>query len=108
MEGDKPTYVEVIIERDGKIIYAGTKSVAVNNFAGKTIEVDLQGKTMTPGFIEPHAHPVSIGGFILANDIVAPHEWRMPHKIYPAVSGKENWFIRLTSTLGNANDRVGV
>jgi len=49
MEGDKPTYVEAVIERDGKIIYAGKKSDAVNNFAGKTIGVDLQGKTMVPG-----------------------------------------------------------
>jgi len=91
MEGDKPTYIEAVIERDGKIIYVGEKSGAINNFAGKTIEVDLKGRTMMPGFIEPHAHPVSIGGFILANDIVAPHEWRMPHKIYPGVSGKENY-----------------
>ncbi len=91
MEGDKPTYVEAVIERDGKIIYAGPKSAAINNFAGKTVDVDLQGKTMMPGFIEPHAHPVSIGAFILANDIVAPHQWRMPHKIYPAVRGKKQY-----------------
>ena len=91
MEGDKPTYVEAVIERDGKIIYAGPKSAAINNFAGKTVDVDLQGKTMMPGFIEPHAHPVSIGAFILANDIVAPHQWRMPHKIYPAVQGREKY-----------------
>jgi len=91
MEGDKPTYVEAVIERDGKIIYAGPKAGAINNFAGKTVDVDLQGKTMMPGFIEPHAHPVSIGAFILANDIVAPHEWRMPHKTYPAVRGKEKY-----------------
>ncbi len=91
MEGDKPTYVEAVIERDGKIIFAGPKSAAINNFAGKTVDVDLQGKTMMPGFIEPHAHPVSIGAFILANDIVAPHQWRMPHKIYPAVQGREKY-----------------
>ncbi len=91
MEGDKPTYVEAVIERDGKIIYAGPQSAAINNFAGKTVDMDLQGKTMMPGFIEPHAHPVSIGAFILANDIVAPHEWRMPHKTYPAVRGKEKY-----------------
>ena len=68
MEGGEPTYVEAVIERDGTIIYVGPKASAVNNFAGKT---------MMPGFIEPHAHPVSICAFILANDIVAPHEWRM-------------------------------
>ena len=105
MEGYKPTYVEAVIERDGKIIYAGKKSGAVNYFAGKTIEVNLQGKTMMPGFIEPHAHPVSIGGFILANDIVAPHEWRMPHKTYPGVSGKENYLKAVKAIIDSKKDR---
>jgi predicted amidohydrolase YtcJ len=106
MEGDKPAYVEAVMERDGKIIYAGNKASAVNNFAGKTIEVDLKGKTMMPGFIEPHAHPVSIGGFILANDIVAPHEWRMPHKTYPGVSGKENYLKAVKDIIDSKKDRT--
>ncbi len=106
MEGDQPTYVEAVMERDGKIIYVGKKSGAVNNFAGKTIEVDLKGKTMMPGFIEPHAHPVSIGGFILANDIVAPHEWRMPHKTYPGVSGKENYLRAVKDIIDAKEDRT--
>jgi predicted amidohydrolase YtcJ len=62
--------VEALIERDGKIIYDGKKINAVNNFSGKTVEVNLQGQTMMPGFIESHAHPVSIGAFIFASDIV--------------------------------------
>jgi len=41
MEGDKPNYVEAVIERDGKIIYAGDKASAVNNFAGKTVKGHL-------------------------------------------------------------------
>jgi hypothetical protein len=106
MEGDKPTYVEAVMERDGKIIYAGKKSGAVNNFAGKTVEVDLKGKTMLPGFIEPHAHPVSIGGFILANDIVAPHEWRMPHKTYPVVRGKENYLKAVKDIIDSKKDKT--
>ncbi len=106
MEGDKPSYVEAVIERNGKIIYAGEKAGAVNNFAGKTIEVDLKGQTMMPGFIEPHAHPVSIGGFILANDIVAPHEWRMPQKTYPGVSGKENYLKAVKDIIDSKTDRT--
>jgi len=106
MEGDKPNYVEAVIERDGKIIYAGEKAGAVNNFAGKTLEVDLKGQTMMPGFIEPHAHPVSIGGFILANDIVAPHEWRMPQKTYPGVSGKENYLKAVKDIIDSKTDRT--
>ncbi|MFK5878692.1 MAG: amidohydrolase [Flavobacteriaceae bacterium] len=59
MDGDTPQYIEAVIERDGKIIYAGEKASAVNNFAGKTVEVDLKGKTMLPGFIDPHSHFMS-------------------------------------------------
>jgi len=106
MEGNEPTYVEAVIERDGKIIYAGEKSAAVNNFAGKTLEVDLQGKTMMPGFIEPHAHPVSIGAFILANDIVAPHDWNMPHKSYPGVSGKDNYLKAVKNIIDAKEDKT--
>ncbi|WP_419653478.1 hypothetical protein [Thiolapillus sp.] len=105
MEGDEPTYVEAVMERGGRIIYAGPRVSAVNNFAGETIEVDLQGKTLMPGFIEPHAHPVSIGAFILANDIVAPHEWRMPHKTYPGVSGKENYLKAVKAIIDSKKDK---
>ena len=80
MEGDKPEYVKAVIERDGKIIYAGDKASAVNNFAGKTVEVDLKGKTMMPGFIEPHLHPL-IAAILLSGDIVAPHDWNVPDGI---------------------------
>ncbi len=105
MEGDEPTYVEAVMQRDGRIIYVGPRASAVNNFAGETIEVDLQGKTLMPGFIEPHAHPVSIGAFILANDIVAPHEWRMPHKTYPGVSGKENYLKAVKAIIDSKKDK---
>ena len=52
MEGDEPTYVEAVVEQDGKIIFAGTKENAVKNLAGKSIEVDLKGKTMLPALQE--------------------------------------------------------
>jgi predicted amidohydrolase YtcJ len=59
MQGDTPQYAEAVIERDGKIIYVGDKASAVNNFAGKTTEVNLQGKTLLPGFVDPHGHFMS-------------------------------------------------
>ena len=105
MEGDKPQYVEAVLVWKGKIIYAGKKADAVNNYAGKTVNVDLKGKTMMPGFIEPHAHPVGIGAIILANDIVAPHEWKMPHKTYPGVSGKENYLKAVKEIIDSKKDK---
>jgi predicted amidohydrolase YtcJ len=104
MEGDKPNYVEVVVQDQGKIVFVGNKSDALKQFSSAE-QYDLKGKTMMPGFIEPHAHPVSIGGFILANDIVAPHDWRMPHKTYPGVSGKENYLKAVKDIIDSKKDR---
>ncbi|BAF73390.1 amidohydrolase [Sulfurovum sp. NBC37-1] len=98
MEGDKPEYVEALIERDGKIIYAGDKASAVNNFAGKTIKVDLKGKTMMPGFIEPHLHPL-IAAILLSGDIVAPHDWNVPDGIKKGVEGHDAYIARLKQSI---------
>ena len=98
MEGDKPNYVEAVIQRDGKIIYAGDKASAVNNFAGKTIKVDLKGKTMMPGFIEPHLHPL-IAAILLSGDIVAPHDWNVPDGIKKGVEGHDAYIARIKESI---------
>jgi predicted amidohydrolase YtcJ len=72
MQGDQPEYVEAVMERDGKIIYAGDKASAVNNFAGETIEVDLKGKTMLPGFIDPHGHFMSAVLMVTQVNVASP------------------------------------
>jgi predicted amidohydrolase YtcJ len=53
--------VEAVATLDGMIIYAGSK-VGLENYIGEgTEEIDLQGKTMTPGFIESHGHLMDMG-----------------------------------------------
>ena len=104
MEGDEPQYVEAVVQREGKIIFTGSKAEAFEQFEGKAKKHDLGGETMMPGFIEPHAHPVSIGAFILGNDIVAPHEWRMPHKTYPAAVGKEDYLAAVKKVVEEKKD----
>lgn len=106
MEGDKPNYVEAVIERDGKIIYAGDKASAVNNFAGKTVKVDLHGKTMMPGFIEPHLHP-SIAAIMLPNDTIAPHDWNKPGGISKAAKTPEEYMKRLKIAIDNHPAKEG-
>ncbi|WP_264299366.1 amidohydrolase [Sulfurimonas paralvinellae] len=98
MEGNKPTYVEAVITRNGKIIYAGKKAAAFNNFAGKTVGVDLKGKTMMPGFIEPHLHPL-IAAILLSGDIVAPHDWNVPDGIKKGVEGHDAYLARLKQSI---------
>jgi predicted amidohydrolase YtcJ len=53
--------VEAVATLDGKIIYAGAKA-GLENYVGEgTEEIDLQGMTMTPGFIESHGHFMGMG-----------------------------------------------
>lgn len=55
METEEPTYVEAIVEQDGKIAFVGTLEEAEKQFS-KPVKVDLDGKTLLPGFIDPHSH----------------------------------------------------
>lgn len=53
--------VQAVAVKDGMIMAIGS-SEEINSFVGNGTEIiDLQGKTMTPGFIESHAHLMGIG-----------------------------------------------
>ncbi|GAJ06904.1 unnamed protein product [marine sediment metagenome] len=57
----KNELAEAVAVRDGKIIAVG-KTDEVREMTGSDTEViDLQGKTVTPGFIESHCHPSMAG-----------------------------------------------
>ncbi|WP_298537196.1 amidohydrolase [uncultured Algibacter sp.] len=55
MEGQHPEYAEAIVEDLGKIVYVGTLDHAQTKFSAAR-KIDLQGKTMLPGFIDAHSH----------------------------------------------------
>lgn len=61
MVGDEPEYVEAVVQREGYIVFTGTKEEAMERFQGKAEEVDLKGSTMLPGFIDGHGHVVTCG-----------------------------------------------
>lgn len=51
----KPSMVEAVVEQGGKIVYVGNLAKAKDQFA-EIEHVDLKGKTLLPGFIDPHSH----------------------------------------------------
>ena len=59
--GNTPNYVESIVQDEGKIVFVGTKAEALKHYHGKAKEVDLQGKTLLPGFIDGHSHIYNTG-----------------------------------------------
>ncbi len=98
MQGDSLEYVQAVAIRDSKIIFAGDKKQAFTYQSGSTKMVDLLGKTMMPGFIEPHVHP-SIAAVMLPNEIIAPYDWVLPEQTKKGVQGHDNYIKRLTDSV---------
>lgn len=55
MQGDSPKYVEAIVEETGKIIFIGSLEEAEKTYPDAK-KIDLEGRTLLPGFIDPHSH----------------------------------------------------
>jgi predicted amidohydrolase YtcJ len=56
---------EAVAVRGDSIVFVGSLSNALKFKGDKTQEIDLKGKTMTPGFIEGHGHFFGMGYFEL-------------------------------------------
>lgn len=98
MEGDSANYVEAVALRDGKIVLAGSKAEAEKNKGDSTVMIDLKGKTMMPGFVEPHVHP-SIAASILPNEIIAPYDWVLPTETKKGVIDHDAYIKALTESI---------
>lgn len=55
MNSDTPEYAEAVVEQNGKIVFVGNKKDAESKFSDAK-KIDLKGKTLLPGFIDPHSH----------------------------------------------------
>lgn len=55
MQNNEAEYAEAIVEEDGIIVFVGLLAEAENEFP-KANKIDLKGKTLLPGFIDPHSH----------------------------------------------------
>jgi predicted amidohydrolase YtcJ len=62
---------EAVAVIDGKIAFVGSAAEAENWIGDETQVLDLQGKTMTPGFIEGHAHFLGVGENKMNLDLLA-------------------------------------
>jgi len=105
MEGDEPQFAEALIEHNGQIVFVGTLSEARDRAPKQTVDFDLRGATLLPGFIEPHLHP-SIAAIMLQNEIVAPYDWKLPSGVKTGVSGEEQYRARITQSI-KANATAG-
>ena len=59
--GDEPSQVESVLIRDGRIAATGLLADVKKVAKGKAQSVDLNGRTMLPGFIDAHGHMTYVG-----------------------------------------------
>lgn len=56
MAGNQPDYVDALLVRDGEIAFTGSHTQALKMAGEGATSVDLQGRTLLPGFIDAHSH----------------------------------------------------
>ena len=57
---DQPT-AEAVAVKDGRILAVGNETIVLKTAGENTQKIDLDGKTMLPGFVDSHGHAYLIG-----------------------------------------------
>ncbi|MEC6899726.1 amidohydrolase [Photobacterium piscicola] len=107
MEKAKPTAEAVVTSQYGKIVYVGSEKDALKQYPDSK-KIDLNDKVLMPGFIEQHLHPF-LGALTLNMPVIAPEEWQLPNKTWPAVTNHEDYIAALTAqekTLKDPNETL--
>ncbi len=97
MEGDDLAYAEAVVFAEDEILFVGNKDQALEKFP-KSNTIDLKGKTLMPGFVEPHLHP-SLAAIMLKNEIIAPYDWVLPSGTKKGVSTPDAYIERITNSI---------
>lgn len=96
MEGDSPQYAEAVVVKNGSIVFVGKEADALQAAGKGAHEVDLAGRTMMPGFIDPHNHPVQASSMLMPK-FVTPFDWKFPWGDAPAVRGADAFMAKVKS-----------
>jgi hypothetical protein len=99
MAGEEPAYVEALAVRDGKIVAAGTKSDALKAAGSRAREIDLEGATLLPGFIDAHSHLLNYADSLVQANLNPP-----PVGGVSSIDGIVGELNRLKSSLNAGND----
>ena len=69
MRGPEPETVEALVVKDGRILFVGPLADAKAHVGPATSTVNLNGKTLLPGFIDTHGHFVYFGKNLVDADL---------------------------------------
>lgn len=74
---DKAMRAEAVAEAGGKIIAVGPRADVMKLKGPRTEVIDLNGRTLVPGFIDPHGHMVVGGLQALSANLLAPPDGKV-------------------------------
>ena len=69
---DEASIAEAVAVKDGKILAVGGEEKVLAHQGDTTEVVDLEGRTMTPGFIDAHGHLKNVGFQALSANLLPP------------------------------------
>ena len=93
---DAQPVVEAVAVKGDKIVFAGSEAEVQNFIDDKTTVIDLQGKILTPGFIEGHGHLMGVGYNELNLDLMDVKSYdEMIERVKTAVSNAQpgQWIV---------------
>ncbi len=74
---DSQPSVEAVAVKDGKILAVGTKKDVLKYKGDATRLIDLEGRTMLPGFVDAHGHVMAGGLQALSANVLAPPDGKV-------------------------------
>jgi len=105
MEGDEPEYVEAVVVKEGKITFTGTLAEAEEKYTDAR-RVDLDGKTLLPGFIDAHSH-VWITGFQALSANLLPPPDGVVNSIPALIDQVNEWKVNSEKAIGKVGWIIG-
>ena len=95
---NKEEVVQAVAIEDGKIIKVGTNEEILSLKDNDTEVIDLEGKTMLPGFIDPHGHIVPVAQTLMIvtlGDVTSKEELlaRLEESLKNDPPSGDNWLI---------------
>jgi len=74
---DTQPSVEAVAVKDGRILVVGTKKDVLKYKGNATRLIDLEGRTMLPGFVDAHGHVMAGGLQALSANVLAPPDGKV-------------------------------
>lgn len=102
MNDEQPRAEAVFANDEGKIQFVGKEEKAKALYPTAKV-IDLGERVIMPGFIEQHLHPF-LGALTLSMPVIAPEEWQLPDRTWPAVSGHQEYISALKAVEAELTD----